>query len=46
MSKHQKSNKESKKTKGDKSQAKTSVSAYKAAQAQGKPGGNPFAKKV
>lgn len=46
MAKGQKSNKEKKKPKADKSQAKTSVSAYKAAQAQSKPGGSPFAKKT
>ncbi|MFL6796158.1 MAG: hypothetical protein ACJ8F3_01955 [Xanthobacteraceae bacterium] len=44
MSKAQKSNKEKKKPKADKNQTK-SVSAYKAAQGQSKPGGTPFAKK-
>jgi hypothetical protein len=46
MSKHQKNNRENKKPKADKSQPKASVSAYKAAQGQGKPTSNPFAKKI
>ena len=45
MSKEQKSNKEGKKPKADKSQLKTQVSAYKAAQGQSKPAANPFVKK-
>jgi hypothetical protein len=44
MSKAQKSNKENKKPKADKNQTKN-VSAYKAAQGQGKPASSPFAKK-
>jgi hypothetical protein len=46
MSKAQKGNKEKKKPKADKNQAKTHVSAYKAAQDQGKQSFNPFAKKT
>jgi hypothetical protein len=46
MSKARKGNKEKKKPKADKNQAKTHVSAYKAAQDQGKPSFNPFAKKT
>jgi hypothetical protein len=47
MSKAQKGNKESKKPKADKNQPKAAnVSAYKAAQGQGKPVGSPFAKKT
>jgi hypothetical protein len=46
MSKAQKGNKENKKPKADKNQAKTNVSAYKAAQGQGKPASTPFAKKT
>jgi hypothetical protein len=46
MSKAQKGNKESKKPKADKSHPKSTVSAYKAAQGQGKPTTNPFAKKA
>jgi hypothetical protein len=46
MSKAQKGNKEKKKPKADKNQPKTHVSAYKAAQGQGKPSFNPFAKKT
>jgi hypothetical protein len=46
MSKAQKGNKEKKKPKVDKNQPKTHVSAYKAAQAQGKPSFNPFARKT
>ncbi len=46
MSKIQRSNKENKKPKADKSQSKANVSAYKAAQAQGKPASSPFAKKT
>jgi hypothetical protein len=46
MSKAQKGNKESKKPKADKSHPKSTVSAYKAAQGQGKPATNPFAKKA
>ena len=46
MSKAQKGNKENKKPKADKSQANTNVSAYKAAQGQGKPASSPFAKKT
>ena len=45
MSKEQRSNKETKKPKADKSQVKTHMSAYKAAQSQGKPDAAPFAKK-
>jgi hypothetical protein len=45
MSKAQKGNKENKKLKADKNQAKN-VSAYKAAQGQGKPASSPFAKKT
>jgi hypothetical protein len=45
MSKAQKSNKENKKPKAEKNQAKN-VSAYKAAQGQGKPASSPFAKKT
>jgi hypothetical protein len=41
MSKAQKGNKEKKKPKADKNQPKTHVSAYKAAQGQGKPSFNP-----
>jgi hypothetical protein len=46
MSKAQKGNKEKKKPKADKNRPKTHVSAYKAAQEQGKPSFNPFAKKA
>jgi hypothetical protein len=46
MSKAQKGNKENKKPKVDKSQSKANVSAYKAAQGQGKPASSPFAKKT
>jgi hypothetical protein len=46
MSKAQKGNKEKKKPKVDKNQPKTHVSAYKAAQGQGKPSFNPFARKT
>jgi hypothetical protein len=46
MSKAQKGNKEKKKPKADKNRPKTHVSAYKAAQEQGKPSFNPFAKKT
>jgi hypothetical protein len=46
MSKAQKGNKEKKKPKADKNQPKTHVSAYKAAQDQGKPSFNPFARKT
>ena len=46
MSKAQKGNKESKKPKVDKIQSKANVSAYKAAQGQGKPASSPFAKKT
>ena len=42
MSKAQKGNKEKKKPKADKNQPKTDVSAYKAAQGQGRPSFNPF----
>src|SRR5258708_16332873 len=45
MSKAQKGNKEKKKPKADKNQPKTHVSAYKAAQSQGKPSFNAFARK-
>jgi hypothetical protein len=45
MSKAQKGNKESKKPKADRSQSIANVSAYKAAQGQGKPAINPFVKK-
>ena len=46
MSKAQKGNKENKKPKADKNQSKANVSAYKAAQGQGKPASSPFAKKT
>jgi hypothetical protein len=46
MSKAQKGNKENKKPKADKNQAKSNVSAYKVAQGQGKPSTNPFARKT
>jgi hypothetical protein len=46
MSKAQKGNKEKKKPKADKNQPKTHVSAYKAAQEQGKASFNPFARKT
>ena len=46
MSKTQKSNKENRKPKADKNQSKASVSAYKAAQGQGKPASSPFVKKT
>ena len=46
MSKAQKSNKENRKPKADKNQSKANVSAYKAAQGQGKPASSPFAKRV
>jgi hypothetical protein len=46
MSKSQKGNKGNKKPKADKSQSNTNVSAYKAAQGQGKPTSSPFAKKT
>ena len=46
MSKAQKGNKENKKPKADKTQTKANVSAYKAAQGQGKPASSPFAKKT
>jgi hypothetical protein len=46
MSKSQKGNKGNKKPKADKNQSNTHVSAYKAAQGQGKPTGSPFAKKT
>jgi hypothetical protein len=46
MSKTQKGNKEKKKPKADKDQPKSHVSAYKAAQGQGKPFFNPFARKT
>ena len=46
MSKAQKGNKENKKPKADKTQSKANVSAYKAAQGQGKPSFNPFARKT
>jgi hypothetical protein len=45
MSKEQRGNKETKKPKADKNQPKGHVSAYKAAQSQGKPESNPFTKK-
>jgi hypothetical protein len=44
MSKAQKGNKEKKKPKADKN--RVNVSAYKAAQSQGKPGSGQFAKKT
>jgi hypothetical protein len=44
MPKAQKSNKENKKPEADKNQTKN-LSAYKAAQGQGKPACSPFAKK-
>ena len=46
MSKAQKGNKKNKKPKADKNQSKANVSAYKAAQGQGKPASSPFAKKT
>ena len=46
MSKVQKGNKENKKPKADKNQSEANVSAYKAAQGQGKPASSPFAKKT
>ena len=46
MSKAQKGNKENKKPKADKTQSKAHVSAYDAAQSQGKPTSGPFAKKT
>jgi hypothetical protein len=46
MSKTQKGNKENKKPKAQKNQDKANVSAYKAAQGQGKTARSPFAKKV
>ena len=46
MSKAQKGNKEIKKPKADKNLFKANVSAYKAAQRQGKTASNPFAKKT
>ena len=46
MSKAQKGNKENKKPKADKNQSEVNVSAYKAAQGQGKPPSSPFAKKT
>jgi hypothetical protein len=46
MSKTQKSNKENRKPKADKNQSKANVSAYKAAQGQGKPASSPFVKKT
>ncbi len=45
MSKAQKGNKENKKPKADKNRSK-GVSAYKAAQSQGKPASSQFAKKI
>ena len=45
MSKAQKGNKENKKPKADKNRSKD-VSAYKAAQSQGKPASSQFAKKT
>ena len=46
MSKAQKGNKENKKPKADKNRSKANVSAYKAAQSQGKPASSQFAKKT
>jgi hypothetical protein len=46
MSKTQKGNKENKKPKADKNQSQANVSAYKAAQGQGKPVNTPFSKKI
>jgi hypothetical protein len=46
MSKSQKGNKGNKKPKADKSQSNANVSAYKAAQGQGKSTSSPFAKKT
>jgi len=46
MSKAQKGNKEKKKPKADRNQPKTHVSAYKAAQGQGKPASSPLAKRT
>ncbi len=45
MSKAQKGNKENKKPKADKNRSNANVSAYKAAQSQGKPASSQFAKK-
>jgi hypothetical protein len=46
MSKAQKGNKENKKPKADRNQPEDNVSAYKAAQGQGKSASSPFAKKT
>jgi hypothetical protein len=46
LSNAQKGYKENKKPNADKSQTKANVSAYKAAQGQGKPASSPFAKKT
>jgi len=46
MSKVQKRHQENKKPKADKNQSTANVSAYKAAQGQGKPASSPFAKKA
>jgi hypothetical protein len=46
MSKAQKGNKEKEKPKADKNQSKANVSAYKAAQGQGKPASSPFANRA
>jgi hypothetical protein len=46
MSKAQKGNRENKKPKADKNRSKVNVSAYKAAQSQGKPDSSQFAKKT
>jgi hypothetical protein len=45
MSKAQKGNKENKKPKADKNQPRTTLSAYRTAQGQGKPASSPFARK-
>ena len=46
MSKAQKGNKENKKPKADRNRSKANVSAYKAAQSQGKLASRQFAKKT
>ena len=46
VEKLKKGNKKKKKPKADKDQPKSHVSAYKAAQGQGKPSFNPFARKT
>jgi hypothetical protein len=46
MSKAQKGNRENNRPKADKTQSKAKVSAYKAAQGQGKPASSPFTRKT